>query len=547
MTLDFARGLPVAPGSNVRGDQADTTWLFLLPSLELGETLVVGSAPAGTLKALEPLSTELTSGAGGERGTGPPGLLYVSGGATGKRWTDEGVRARIAETIAGGGAVYLAPPRLGLGRRADELLGELGISTCVVLGTGGTDEALRISGDQRPLAWMIPAQAGGAGSPLPPVLRRGLSALRRRAGRLLRGRGGSAAGRVSEPDRALGVERIAAPGSLDGRAGLVLRTGGDAALPAYLLEAAATAGFPLDPGGWRLAPPRGYRSQKVIFFVRTADGRPAVVKLTQDPAFNPLLENEADALEALAEADLSGIPSIPELHFRARHAGLSIVAESALTGAPFPQRSLAGAWSADSESVVAALTSLGERTARPGGGDVGAALEQVVAQYASLYEPPPAERERLRAAASGLGELGAELPVVFMHGDATVFNVLVDSAGRAGLVDWENAERAGMPLWDLFHFLHSHDAWTAEASGTAPGDGWLDDPLGTGGAAASPSLDAIGAYRTALGVPEAAVEPLQLLWMARHAVREARQLPRERLGESGYRRLLAGRLARSSA
>ena len=546
MTLDFARGLPVAPGSNVRGDQADTTWLFLLPSLELGETLVVGSAPAGTLKALEPLSTKLTSGPAAEPGAGLPGLLYVSGGSTGGGWAREEVRARIAETIAGGGAVYLAPPRFGPGRGADELLRELGISTCVVLGTGGADGPLRITGGERPLAWAIPAQAGGAGSPLPPVLRRGLSALRRRARRLLRGRGGSAAGRVSEPDRALGVERIAGPGSRDRRAGLVLRAGSDAALPAYLLEAAATAGFPLDPDGWRLAPPRGYRSQKVIFFVRTADGRPTVVKLTQDPAFNPLLDNEADALEALAEVDLSGNPLVPELHFRARHAGLSIVAESALEGTPFPQRSLAGAWSGDSESVVAALTSLGERTARPGGADVGAALEQLVAQYASLYEPPPAELERLRAAAAGLGELGAELPVVFMHGDATVFNVLVDGAGRAGLVDWENAERAGMPLWDLFHFLHSHDAWTAEASGAAPGAAWLDDPLGTGGATASPSLDAIGTYRTALGIPEAAVEPLQLLWLARHAVREARQLPQERLGESGYRRLLAGRLTRPS-
>jgi len=46
-----------------------------------------------------------------------------------------------------------------------------------------------------------------------------------------------------------------------------------------------------------------------------------------------------------------------------------------------------------------------------------------------------------------------ELPLVFEHGDVTCPNILVDSFGQVGLVDWELAEPQGLPGTDLLQFL----------------------------------------------------------------------------------------------
>ena len=59
--LDFTRASSYEPGTNLRGEQADTTWLFILPSLELERVLCVGSPSAGTLATLTPLAGEVSS------------------------------------------------------------------------------------------------------------------------------------------------------------------------------------------------------------------------------------------------------------------------------------------------------------------------------------------------------------------------------------------------------------------------------------------------------------------------------------------------------
>lgn len=51
MTLEFARSLTVEVGVNLRGDQVDSCWLFLLPGLNLGQVAIVGDAPAGTRRS----------------------------------------------------------------------------------------------------------------------------------------------------------------------------------------------------------------------------------------------------------------------------------------------------------------------------------------------------------------------------------------------------------------------------------------------------------------------------------------------------------------
>lgn len=49
------------------------------------------------------------------------------------------------------------------------------------------------------------------------------------------------------------------------------------------------------------------------------------------------------------------------------------------------------------------------------------------------------------------------LPSCWAHGDFAPWNIRHSPPGVAGLVDWEEAERGGLPLQDAFHFLHMQD------------------------------------------------------------------------------------------
>jgi len=566
VTLEFARSLRVEPGTNPRGEQADTSWLFLLPSLDVDEAVVAGTAPAGTMVALAGVSRRLRivlparamrrrlsrlersgrlavtiSSDPVEDASDPPDLVYLDPGVAARFAADESAVLWLASVLAANGAVYIAPGGRGGRRAAYALVRELGVDVAVRVGLSGADGDASAPPQGVCAAWLIPA------SPPPPPrwaqpVFRAARLVRRLASRLLPGDArAAAAGRVSDPQRSLGVAGI---GALDAQLprglGVLVRATPEEAvgeLPGYVTETARAAGVPVTPAGWRLAPPRGYRSQKVIFFVRRVEGPDLVVKLTQDERFNHMLENEARALGALEEEDLGTALTPPGVAFHAHHGRLLIVGEDAVVGGPFVDVAEPGPESPQALAVVRTLTEIGARTRRPGDG-VAEALLDVVAAYARIYSPPAAVDGALKRAARLLGGLGAGLPTVFMHGDATVYNTLVDARGRIGLVDWENAESTGLPLWDLLHFLHSHESWTAERAGLRYTPMHLRRELEES-APDSPRGEAIESYRAAVRVPAEALRPLTYTWLARHAVRQARELPARRLESGFYHRLLA--------
>jgi hypothetical protein len=49
------------------------------------------------------------------------------------------------------------------------------------------------------------------------------------------------------------------------------------------------------------------------------------------------------------------------------------------------------------------------------------------------------------------------LPACWVHGDFAPWNMRRRAHGAAALIDWEEAERGGLPLQDAFHFLHMQD------------------------------------------------------------------------------------------
>src|SRR5205085_2711913 len=53
------------------------------------------------------------------------------------------------------------------------------------------------------------------------------------------------------------------------------------------------------------------------------------------------------------------------------------------------------------------------------------------------------------------GLAGMELPVVWLHGDFKVENLVVDArtSRLSGVIDWEHSEPEGLPFLDLWYLL----------------------------------------------------------------------------------------------
>jgi len=129
---------------------------------------------------------------------------------------------------------------------------------------------------------------------------------------------------------------------------------------------------------------------------------------------------------------------------------------------------------------------------------------------------------------------GSEPPFVARHNDLTMWNVLVDRRGRIGVLDWAEAEPAGLPLTDFFY---------AVADAAAACDGYRDrlgavracfDPGGERVDLVAPLRERL---RTSLGLSVEATELCFHACWLHHAGNE------QRSGEDGPFREIARWLA----
>lgn len=532
--LDFTRASSYEPGTNLRGEQADTTWLFILPSLEVERVLCIGSPSAGTLATLTPLAGRVSSEVADEA---TPDLVFVA--ARGAREaTGAELAERLERTLAAGGAVYLEPSS-----GARRLASRLGARSHVVLGTpsAGAAPAPEV---RAPVAWAVPTTR---------AMPQGAAAQIARASRVLRrarGRLPFAAGGPEDEGGLIGVTGVgqgALPAGGSGpRPGLLLR--GDAEppqrLPAYIRALARDSGHDLDHHVWALAPPRGYPSQKVIFFARDGGGGVGdqVIKSTQQSRFNDRLENEYHALVALEERGLSHAAALPRPMFLGQHAGLAVVGQTTIDGDPFRARSSAEPGCRWAMETIAALTRLGVGSAAKAApvpaAEVAAILTDLLGRYTEIHDPPAAHRRFLSDRIDALGRSPDPLPSVFMHGDPTSLNLIVTPDDEVGFVDWENAEPDGMPLWDLYYFVQVYAAWSAARNGMRYTPEVFRRQLLEPSDFRELLQDAVSAYRSSLGLSEEAADALfHTCWMYR-ALRESRQHPRESVGRGLYTRIL---------
>jgi hypothetical protein len=340
------------------------------------------------------------------------------------------------------------------------------------------------------------------------------------------------------------------PGEDAPRLGLLATTAAgarthDAQVPGYIRVAAGAAGIDLTAHRVGLAARGRYGSRKVIAYVFAPGGAipELVVKITREPSHNDRLLNEERALRDVARRTLVDAGTAPEVLFSAEHGGLQLVGESAIEGTLLTE-SGSGHAAADAYRWLIEL-SVRSAQHRADAADRRAAwIERIVSDIDRAYEPPTSTTQRLSDVAGRLiGEIGA-LPIVFAHGDAAAWNVLVQPNDRVAFLDWEAADPEGMPLWDVFHFARSHVISRARVGRLARRPGALHRSIVEDKGLRS----TVAAYTAHLRIDPELVAPLMTLCWAHRALREVTRLEAPQLDASHYLGLMNASLdARAQA
>jgi aminoglycoside phosphotransferase len=207
-----------------------------------------------------------------------------------------------------------------------------------------------------------------------------------------------------------------------------------------------------DDPSFVLVTPRFAQSRHVVMLVLAEGGtRPALaVKIPRIAGDGAALAREAANLDAAGTA-LGHDGSVPRLVAFDPERAHPLLIQGALTGAPLGPAAVRR----DRARAVALVAGWCDRLAAATAGPADPARidRLAVAPLQALAQDDAAGGElrdlarRTLPLAAGLREAG--LPLVFEHGDLGHPNLIVDDAGRLGVLDFEQAETAGLPGHDL--------------------------------------------------------------------------------------------------
>lgn len=470
--LDAIQARGFVLGSNLKGGASDDpSWLFLLPELNPSAVRFVGHPLREVSEALERMNSTvdvrpLVSP------SEEPDLVIVTTGRLAGRPRRRSDTYRDLSELGAGTTVVLFADREGLEQGPEgafaSLVGGLNADRINTLTKGppGPNAVRDIEGREGLIIPDGPQETGPVGE-----LARAAKETSKRLDVAVGGRLGRVRSRLrptggGNPDIAL---RHPSAGVGPGQVAIIFPSGTAAATPPrYLVRLAADHGYDISRHRYAIAPPRGYRSQKVLFFLYREGSSEAdlVIKLTQDRAFNDRLSNEAAALNRLSGSRTVAPGTIPEVLFAGEVAGLTVIAETALRGEPFRARSSGLATCEFAGQALDWIVEFGKQSAEPGTrSDWSATLTNLVNQFVGFYRPDPAQQRQLHSLVDTVVGSDQFPPTVFQHGDPGNWNLLVMQNGQVGFLDWESAESQGAPLWDLFIFIKTYAAWSARRAG----------------------------------------------------------------------------------
>jgi hypothetical protein len=322
--------------------------------------------------------------------------------------------------------------------------------------------------------------------------------------------------------------------------------------PRYLCALARSAGIEIDDYRWGLLASGDYNQKKVLVFLfeRHSKTPQYVVKMTRHPAYNRRLENEWRALTLLSDQPIDEWYTLPNPAFFGVENEIAILGQTAVSGAPLRRVSKGAADCPHAGAVLDGLVKLGAATAHrsPDGSQQAArSLDALLEQFSLKYRPPHGQQDFLAKQIDAIRREGADLPLVFAHGDAGTWNVLVTAEDRVAILDWEAFDHHGMPLWDLFYFARSHMVLASRSSGTHNALKAFNR-YGLADSAHSKLLaEIVARFCDATGLSRTMVEPLwHMCWMHR-AVKESLRTPSNRLRRAHYANLVRLSIERRDA
>jgi hypothetical protein len=307
--------------------------------------------------------------------------------------------------------------------------------------------------------------------------------------------------------------------------------------PPFLLRAARALGAPAQAEYFLSLGGGDALSRAVFHLFEPREKLPShVLKFTRVPGYSARLERDERGLRLAAQAGPVVAERAAKLLGRFAEEGLEASLETAVAGerlSSFLTSSRTRAHKLETvERVCAWLIDVARATAAAPDRLDGfrRRLEGETLPYWRPHGAPPDLLARL-----------APVPAVFLRGDLWSENVLVEGA-RFGVVDWEDAEEHGPPLWDLVYFLTDALAYLDAVGSDAERDEH-SRRLWRGELPSSQVLFAwTRRYLDVLALPAEAVGPLvTALWLA---VGAAHAEHAERAEGTGVDRVPAHRFAR---
>ncbi len=294
--------------------------------------------------------------------------------------------------------------------------------------------------------------------------------------------------------------------------------------PQWLVRLAADHGHDVRGFGWSIAAPGVYDSQKVLVYLTPPGGTMPtwIVKINRDARHAERLSNEALALRVLARLGPIAGMAVPRLVAAGSAGHLDAVIETIVPGQPF-ESVLDGPDGLDQlRPAIEGLGDLAERSAHavPAAGVAGA-FATLLDQYVTIHGPSNEDRVRLDGLVERVAAWPTPITLVAQHGDPGTWNMLARADGRVGFLDWESFEPDGLPLWDLFHFLHSSVLVLARSRIRRRRMSILSEQVLEGGRYSNLWVDAVRRYRERIGMAPELVEPLFTFCWIHRALKES--------------------------
>jgi len=169
---------------------------------------------------------------------------------------------------------------------------------------------------------------------------------------------------------------------------------------------------------------------------------------------------------------------------------------------------------------------------------MAAILTECLDQFLAHHVPSSEKSRHLRARPEALSRGGMSVPLVFIHGNPGLQNPVIRPDNRLALLDWENAEPAGVPLWDVVEFLRTFTVWAGRRRTLSSRLAAMREHYLEGGSLTDFIIGSVERYRRAVAIENSLVAPLFWTHLLVQAMRETPRFEPSKLQQGHQFKLL---------